>query len=152
MKLVKKVLLILVLTLVLGGLGFAGYKYYLSHQATSTQNTPEAGSTQLCDLKKNTCNSFEATSDSGTLRITLVNGSDPAPDLEVDLGSRPGAEQYYMKMTDAGGVALFEGIPAGSYVIYFNLNAFPSAYGTPQTQSVTVVKGQTETLEIQLGQ
>ena len=57
----------------------------------------------------------------------------PAKDLEVDLGTKPGATEFYMKYTDKNGIAEFDGIPSGSYVVYFNGTTFIKDYGSPTT-------------------
>jgi uncharacterized protein YxeA len=145
----KKILIIVVLIIVLGIAGFFVYKYFASKN-TSSGGTPTG--TQLCDIQKQTCVAVNKTSGSGSVSVKVFKGSGPANGLEVDLGAKAGAPQYYMKTADDSGVALFEGIPAGSYTVYFNLNAFPAALGNPQTQNVVIVKGQTNTIEIHLGQ
>ena len=74
----------------------------------------------------------------------------PVKDLEVDVGDLPGSSVYYMKLTDAKGIAIFNGLPAGSYFVYFNSTNFPSKFGTSPTGGTSVTSGQTTDINIDL--
>ena len=104
----------------------------------------------LCDLEKNSCDPYEKTENSGNLLVTITDAGKPAGGVEVDVGSEPGARKYYLKETDNFGVAQFDGLPAGSYKIYFNLNNFPKGYDASQLFDAKITKGRTTEKAIEL--
>ncbi len=137
--------------MILIGLGYAGYRFFLSKSFSGKGQEPGIGAATLCDAVKHTCSEYSKTSEAGTLKVVLF-AKGPVGGIEVDVGSRPGASQYYMKFSDNSGVALLEGIPGGNYSIYFNGNNFPKEYGDTQTRQVQIIKGETKVVEIHLGQ
>lgn len=145
----KKILITALILVLVGGLAFTGYKFFLSR---STRRGPEPGigAATLCDAVKHSCGEYSKTSDAGSLKVVLF-GKGTIGGIEVDVGSRPGATQYYMKFSDSSGVALLEGLPDGNYSVYFNGNNFPKEYGDTPTQQVQIVKGETKVVEIHLG-
>ena len=98
-----------------------------------------------CSTASNTCEQFTPTKDGGSLKITILSYTGiAAKDLEVDLGTKPGAAEYYMKYTDKNGIAEFDGILPGSYIVYFNGTTFIKDYGSPTTtERVEINKNQT---------
>jgi hypothetical protein len=139
---VKKTVVFLISAVVIIGIGFFAYKYFFSSKSSTTGQNHGTNATQICDTVKSTCSEVAKTSDSGSLKVTILNGSNPVPNLEVDVATKPGAQTYYLKLTDETGLALFEGIPEGTYSVYFNQNNFPTSLGNPPTQSAQVVKGE----------
>ncbi len=147
----NKILIVVVILLILGGGGYFGYRFLISRWSTQ-QVEPGIGAATLCDNTKHICGDFSKTADSGTLRVVLFSKSGPPGGIEVDAGAKPGADHYYMKFSDNSGVALFEGIPAGNYYIYFNGNNFPTKYGDSPTETVQIIKEGEKIIEIHLGQ
>lgn len=148
----KKILLIFIGILILGGVGFGAYKYVIAPRIEATRNVqPGAGVATLCDATKHVCSDFSKAPDGGTLKVILSASGSPVGGLEVDVGLKPGANQYYMKFSDNSGIALFEGIPAADYFIYFNGNSFPTKYGDAPTMQALVEKGGEKVIEIHLG-
>ncbi len=147
----KKILFPILVVMLLVGLGLVGYNYF---QAGSNSRSNQSGGppneAQLCKVDSHTCTVIPKSANSGAVKITISASGKSVGDLEVDLGTKPGAPQYYMKLTDANGTAIFDGIPAGSYVIYFNSNNFPQQFGSPPTETVTVGSGQTSVKNIDL--
>ncbi|MFA6096043.1 MAG: hypothetical protein WC788_00265 [Candidatus Paceibacterota bacterium] len=106
--------------------------------------------TVLCEIQTNSCSAFKKPEDSGNLKVMVTAGGKPMAKVEVDLGTVPGANKYYMMETDDAGAALFENIPTGFYAIYFNLNNFPKEYDSSQAVSVRIVKILTTEKRIEL--
>lgn len=104
----------------------------------------------LCDMEKNSCDPYEKTGDSGNLKVSVTSFGKPVESVEVDVGSEPGAQKYYLRETDEQGIAQFDGLPSGSYKIYFNLNDFPKEYDASQLIDVKIVKGQMTEKTIEL--
>lgn len=146
---VRNIFIITFLLVVLGGGGFFLYRNYFGTK-TSTTSNPGQNSTQLCDLQKQTCTSVNPSFGSGAVNVTVKARENPINELEVDLGTKPGASEYYLSRTNSKGVALFEGIPAGSYVIYFNQNNFPSGFSAPAPEQIQVVKGESKEITIKI--
>jgi len=70
--------------------------------------------------------------------------------LEVDVGIEPGANEYYMMLTDVSGAVTFDWLPSGKYSVYFNSNTFPAKYGAPPVVPVEITIGQTTQKTIDL--
>jgi len=119
-------------------------------QNNETGQPEKTAGAVFCDTQKNSCVSYEKAKNPGNLLVTVTAGGKPAGKVEVDLGTVPGDEKYYMKETDDKGVALFENVPAGFYAIYFNFNNFPQGYDASQTLSARITKGQTTEKTIEL--
>lgn len=107
---IKKYLLPIVIIIVVIGTGFLAYQQYYKYFVPK-----------------------------GDLKITITAGGKPVPNLEVDVAENPGQPQRRDE-TDKNGVVLFEGIPIGSYAIYFNLGNFPANLEYPHNISYTTVK------------
>lgn len=145
----KKIVFIVVILVVLAGLGYAGYKNFMPGSKNESGGGPPTGA-QLCDVNSHSCSVIQKTADSGTLKIIITASGKSVGSLEVDVAAKPGAPKYYMALTDNNGTAVFDGIPAGSYFIYFNGNNFPTQFGDPPTESVNVISGQTVQKNINL--
>lgn len=104
----------------------------------------------LCDSEQHSCSYFDKVQDSGNLNVVVTAAGVPMKGLEVDAAGRPGAPRYYVKLTDDTGVALFNGLPTGSYVIYFNGVNFPKEYGDAPTVPAMITKEQTTERRIDL--
>jgi len=106
----------------------------------------------LCDQKKWSCGRYEKVEGVGDLKAIITADGEPVRRLEVDVADRPGAAQYYLKLTDEAGMALFNNLPAGSYKIYFNLNTLPGEYegSAGTTIGVEVIAGKTTEQKIEL--
>ena len=146
----NKLLIIVMVLILLAGGGFLVYRNYFSSKTAVTSSEPAKNQTQVCDLQKQTCMVNSKTTNSGSLKVSIVSSGAPVKSLEVDIGIKPGASQYYLKFTGEDGIALFEGIPAGSYVIYFNQESFPSGLIEPAPQAINVLAGQTTQTNINL--
>ncbi len=117
------------------------------------QDVQKAKEAVICDNQKHSCASFDKTQDSGSVKVTITAKNNPVKGLEVDVAAQPGAPQYYVKLTDGSGIALFSGLPRGSYTIYFNGVNFPKEYGNSPVVPVEIVKNQTteRTIDLTLG-
>ena len=137
---VKKFILGFILIVVVVA-GYLAFKFFFISEDTA----PGQHTTVLCNTERNVCEQFTPASNSGLLKITILTRTGmPAKDLEVDLGTKPGATEFYMKYTDKNGIAEFDGIPSGSYVVYFNGTTFIKDYGSPTTtERVEINKNQT---------
>lgn len=144
----NKIVLGIIVLLILTGAGFVGYKYFFSGSSNQAGGPPSGA--QLCDVEKESCGAIPVYTNSGTLEITISGVGRPVSGLEVDIGDRPGATKFYMSLTDANGVAVFGGIPAGDFTVYFNGNTFPGQFGEPPLQTVSVISGQTTKININL--
>lgn len=144
----KKVILGFVIILVVIVAGYFAFKFFYA----SKNMTPGQRTAVLCSTERNVCEQFSPAANSGSLKITILTRTGtPAKDLEVDLGTKPGATEYYMKYTDKNGVAEFGGIPSGSYVVYFNGVTFIKEYGASSIiVRVEINKNQTTEKTIQL--
>jgi hypothetical protein len=143
----KKILIFIIVLVILAGLGYVGFKFFWPSKNTS--GGPPKG-VQLCDIDAQTCSVIPKSANSGILQITINNTGKPVGDLEVDVGTKPGATKYYMGLTDANGVIAVDGIPAGSYFIYFNNGNFPTEFGNPPLVPVSISTGQTTKKTIDL--
>lgn len=86
----------------------------------------------------------------GDLKVTLISAGKPVPNVEVDVNETPGPPKYRDE-TDKNGVVLFEGLPIGSYAIFFNKGNFPANLVYPNDTSwATVKQGQVKEKEIEL--
>ncbi len=143
------VLIGFILTVILVGVsGFFLYPNFLSESRNPVGETAAV----KCYAQKNLCEKFTSAADGGSLKITIFSYTGAAAkNLEVDLGTQPGAPEYYMKYTDKNGVAEFDGIPSGAYVIYFNGVTFIKDYGSSNiTEQVEINKNQTTEKTIRL--
>ncbi len=148
MKKILGIVVVLVVLAILGGLGYVGYKYFWPTSIDRLGGPTVMA--QLCDTQTNTCASIPQSVDSGSLKISVTAGGKPISGLEVDVGGKPGAIQYYMMLTDAEGAVVFNWIPPGSYSIYFNSNNFPAQLGNPPSVPVDIALSQTTQKTIDL--
>ncbi len=149
----KKIVIVVIVLLVLGGVGFFGYKYFNSSKLTTVSNQgPSKSETLLCSVKNNSCTNYQKSANSGNVKITITQSGKPVANLEVDFAQKPGAQEYYMKQTDKSGIALLEGMPAGNYFIYFNQSNFPVSLGEPPTKTATIVSGETAEVSIKINE
>ena len=82
--------------------GYLAFKFFFISEDTA----PGQHTTVLCNTERNVCEQFTPASNSGLLKITILTRTGmPAKDLEVDLGTKPGATEFYMKYTDKNGIA-----------------------------------------------
>lgn len=144
----KKILGVILILAILAGLGYLGYKYFWPTSVNQLGGpTIEA---QFCDTDSHTCAPITPDVNSGTLKITITAGGKSVNGLEVDVGTKPGAAKYYMMLTDTSGAVVFNGIPTGSYSIYFNGNNFPKQFGDPPSVPVEILISQTTQKTIDL--
>lgn len=144
----KKILVLIIILVILVGLGYVGYKFLLPASKNPSGGPPKTA--QLCDMKSQSCSAIQKSANSGILQITITSGGKPVGELEVDVGTKPGAEKYYMGPTDANGVVVIDGIHAGNYSIYFNSNNFPTQLGDSPLVPINVSAGQTTKTTINL--
>lgn len=114
------------------------------------QDVKKAQEAVICDAIKHSCSFFDKTQDSGNVRVLINATGKPVSGLEVDVAPKPGSPQYYVRLTNKQGVALFESLPSGKYAIYFNGVNFPKKYGDSPTVPVEVIKNQTAERNINL--
>lgn len=151
----KKLILGFVTAVLLIGIayGISTIRLSSSHETRSPlydQDVKKANEAVLCDNEQHSCRAFDKAQNSGNVNVTIVANGKPVSGLEVDVANTPGAVQYYMKLTDADGIASFDGLPVGNNFIYFNGVNFPKAYGDSPTVPVTVAKDQTAERRIEL--
>ena len=144
----KKLVLGFISALILVGLVYAVFTFV--PQFVSKKRGPlydedvkRAQEAVICDAVKHSCNYFDKTQGSGSLKVAIVVAKSPVKRLEVDVAGKPGSPLYYVKLTDNNGVALFNNLPSGDYAIYFNGVNFPKEYGDSPTVPVEIIKNQT---------
>lgn len=96
-------------------------------------------------------NLIEGATEFGSLKVILTDTRGAFIDnIEVDVGEHPGGKMA-VEVTDKNGVALFEKMPAGNYVIFFNDNTFPKNFErVPSLIPVKITKGQATEQKIEL--
>lgn len=62
----------------------------------------------------------------GNLKVQIMGGGKPLPNVEVDLG-QPGGRMSYA-LTDSDGIAFFLNVPVGGYNIFFNDLNYPKEF------------------------
>ena len=132
----------------LGSLGFLINKYF-----SPTSKDQLGGPTveaQFCGTDSHTCLPIQQNPNSGILKIKVTASGKSVSNLEVDVAGKPGANEYYMMLTDVSGAVTFEYLPAGMYSIYFNGNNFPEQYGKPPVVPVEITIGETTQKNINL--
>ena len=144
----KKLLIILLVLIVLAVFGYFGFKYFLPASKNTSGGPPKG--VQLCNIDTQACGAISKSANSGILQITVISNGKPVGNLEVDVGTKPGATKYYMGLTDSDGVITVDGIPAGNYFAYFNNGNFPAEFDNPPLVQVNVLAGQTTKKTIDL--
>lgn len=144
----KKFVLGFIFALVLMGLIYSVFMFLSQFQPKKKgplydEDVKKAQEAVICDVLKHSCSYFDKTQDSGSLSVTIIAAKGPVKGLEVDVAGKPGSPQYYVKLTDNNGVALFNNLPSDDYAIYFNGVNFPKEYGDSPTVPVEIVKNQT---------
>ena len=132
----------------LGSLGFLINKYF-----SPTSKDQLGGPTveaQFCGTDSHTCLPIQQNPNSGILKIKVTAGGKSVSNLEVDVAGKPGANEYYMMLTDVSGAVTFDYLPPGMYSIYFNGNNFPKQYGEPPVVPVEITIGETTQKNINL--
>ncbi len=170
----KKVFLLVIIILILGGLGYLGLKAALSGPFNRICKTRaplflglrpalldnlceaiSANTTLKCNFNTHTCENFAPLKDSGDFKIILTVDGRPGKKIEIDLWFKPspGGESL-VKNTDEKGVAFFKGIPPGVYYPSTNLTNFPKQYGNASEtwtwESATIVKGKATEMKMDL--
>ena len=78
----------------------------------------------------------------GSLRVILSARGAAVGDIEVDVGERPGGKMA-VDITDKGGVAFFERMPVGRFVIFFNDATYPQNFErVPSLVPVEITEGE----------
>lgn len=139
----KKFILGFIAALVLVGLIYTAK--FAFNFLSSSKNTVGGTTAVKCNAQKSLCERFTPAADGGALKITIFSHAGAAAkNLEVDLGAKPGAPEYYMKYTDENGIAEFDGIPPGVYAVYFNGVTFIKEYGSSSiVERIEINKNQT---------
>lgn len=143
----KKFVLGFISALILGGLIYCIFVFLPQFKSQKKgplydEDVKKAQEAVLCDAIKHSCSYFDKTQDSGNVRVIINAKGKPVGGLEVDMAPKPGSVQYYVKLTDKQGLALFESLPSGKYAIYFNGVNFPKEYGDSPTVPVEIIKNQ----------
>lgn len=166
----KKILIILIILLLLGGLGVLGFRFLSGPINGLCQSNPslfrfaafnnlcanlKLSSTQKCNFENHTCENFIPQKDSGNFKITITINGQPGKGMEIDLWFKPSpGGDSFLKNTDSNGIALFEGIPPGTYYPSTNLSNFPKEYGNAYQNwtwtNVEIVKGKTTEMKMDL--
>lgn len=153
----KKFVLGFISALILAGLVYSVFVFLPQFKPKKKgplydEDVKRAQEAVICDTVKHSCSYFDKTQDSGSLKVVITAAESPVKGLEVDVAPKPGSPQYYVKLTDKQGIALFESLPLGKYAIYFNGVNFPKEYGDSPTVPVEIVKDQTKEIFIPLAQ
>lgn len=153
----KKFVLRFISALILGGLIYSIFIVLPQFETKKKgplydEDVKKAQEVVICDVVKHSCSYFDKIQDSGNVKVVISAGNNPIKGLEVDIASKPGFPQYYVKLTDKQGVALFENLPSGKYTIYFNGVNFPKEYGDSPTVPVEITKDKTKEIYVPLAQ
>ncbi|KKS95121.1 MAG: hypothetical protein UV71_C0012G0042 [Microgenomates group bacterium GW2011_GWC1_43_13] len=125
---------------------FGSVGYLINKYFSPTSKDQLGGPTveaQFCSTDSHVCLPIPQNPNSGTLKIKITTGGKSVRNLEVDVASKPGANEYYMMLTDVSGAVTLNWLPPGMYSIYFNNNDFPTQYGVPPVVPVEITIGQT---------
>jgi len=125
----------------LGSTGYLINKYF--SPASKDQLGGPTVEAQFCSTDSHVCLPIPQNPNSGTLKIKVTAGGKSVRNLEIDVASKPGANEYYMMLTDVSGAVTLNWLPPGMYSIYFNNNGFPTQYGAPPVVPVEITIGQT---------
>lgn len=111
--------------------------------------------TLKCSYETHACENVVPQKDSGDYKITITVNGKPGKGIEVDLGQNAGPiGDQYIKVTDMNGVAIFRGVPPGTYYQGMNLDVFPKEYGdaykTWTWAKVTIIEGKTAEMKMDL--
>lgn len=111
--------------------------------------------TLTCSYETHACKEVIPREDSGNYKIAIMVNGKPGKGIEVDLGQNAGPiGDQYIKVTDMNGVALFRGIPPGTYYQGMNLDVFPKEYGDAYKSwtwaKVTIAAGKTAEMNMDL--
>lgn len=98
-------------------------------------------------------NLIEGAQQFGSLKVTVASGQGEfISGIEVDVGEHPGGKMA-VEITDKNGVAFFEKMPVGNYVVFFNDNTFPKNFEKASNLiSVKIIEGQVTEQNIQLNE
>ena len=133
---------------------FVGSVGYLINKYFSPTSKDQLGGptveAQLCSIDTHVCLPIPQTPNSGTLKIKITADTKSVSNLEVDVAKTPGANEYYMMLTDVSGAVTYNWIPPGKYSIYFNNNDFPEQYGEAPVVPIEITIGQTTQQTIDL--
>jgi hypothetical protein len=133
---------------------FIGSVTYLINKYFSPTSKDQLGGptveAQLCSTDSHVCLPIPQNANSGDLKIKVTAKGASVSGLEVDVGKKPGANEYYMMLTDISGTVRLNFIPPGKYFVYFNNNEYPEKYGAPPVIPIEVTIGQTTLQNIEL--
>lgn len=172
----RNLLLGIIIVLLLAGVGFVAFKValkgpliglcssktpsFINSLCPSTsggEDITASKATFKCSWADSSCSPITPSPNSGNLKVLVTVNGQPGKKIEIDTWTspQPGSDkESFVKYTDAGGTALFEGIPAGTYYLTSNSNSFPKEYTTAlesfSPQSVEVTAGSTTEKSINL--
>ncbi len=88
----------------------------------------------------------------GSLNVVITAGGAFVSGIEVDVGERPGGKMA-VGVTDKNGTAVFEKMPVGKFVIFFNDNTFPKNFERVSNLiPIEIIEGRTTEQKIELKQ
>lgn len=95
----------------------------------------------------------EGAAEFGSLKVVMTDSQGAfVGNIEVDVGEQPGGKMA-VETTDGNGVAFFDKMPVGNYVIFFNEITFPKNFERPAVLiPVKIMAGQTTEQEIILNE
>ncbi|MFA5086879.1 MAG: hypothetical protein WC470_01085 [Candidatus Paceibacterota bacterium] len=98
-------------------------------------------------------NLIEGAQQFGSLKVAITSGQGAfIGNIEVDVGEHPGGKMA-MEITDKNGIAFFDKMPVGNFVIFFNDNTLPKNFEkAPSLIPVKIIEGQTTEQNIQLSE
>ena len=86
----------------------------------------------------------------GTLKVIVSSNEMPVADVEIDVGLAPGGNMAIAK-TGKDGVAIFERMPAGDFVVFFNdYNFFKNFQRVSSLTPVSIIAEKTTEQKIEL--
>jgi hypothetical protein len=97
-----------------------------------------------------TQNLVKGATEFGTLKVTVTSGKAVVSGVEVDVGVQPGGKMA-VATTDKDGVALWNEMPIGDFVVFFNAYNFPKNFKFESSLTpVSVSADQTTEQKIEL--
>lgn len=170
----RNLLLGILIVLLLGGVAFFGFRAALAGplnglcktlpfteslcpSSSGGEDITNSKATFKCSWVDNSCSPITPSANSGNLKVTVTVNGQPGKKIEIDTwtSAQPGGDkESLVKYTDAEGIALFEGIPSGTYFLTSNSNSFPKEYTTAlksfSIQKIEVIEGSTAEISINL--
>jgi hypothetical protein len=85
----------------------------------------------------------------GDLRVVVMSLNGAVSNLEVDIGKKPGGKMS-AGTTDADGIVVFNDVPVGDFVIFFNDYTYPAIFEKMPLIHFNILEDQTTEKVIEL--